>query len=306
METKSTYVNNLLFKKGNMETKSYANNINYPSEGTLAYIRELGEFPPLTRKREGELAFVIQKYKGGKARRAATDELVKHNLKLVVDEAFEFSRKNYRIAVDEFIGAGNEGIMKAAERFNPRKYKTKFSTYAMWWIRQSMHRLVYKNTYPVAVPEYISNGLARKNRAENKNRMKGNKSMTTAQLMDSLKISEKAVRKLAKANIKTFSLDHAPEVDNDGNGAVANEMIPDNKATDPRKGAMDTDDYAKLYEALEQLDPQSKEIIMARFLGSEVVRLKKLGKKFGVSHERIRQISEKALDKLRSKLNKYR
>lgn len=286
-----------------MESNSTA----YPTQGTLSYIKLLDEFPPLSRQREGELAIIIRKHKTGKARDAAMDELVKHNLKLVVDEAYDFAKRNYSIPIDEFIGAGNIGIMTAAEKFNPKKYRTKFSTYASYWIRQAMHRMVYKNTCPVAIPEYISNGLARKNRAETKGRMKnGGKEMTTIQLMKDMKLSERAIRKLEKAHIRTFSLDQESSGDGDNeDGNRLKDIILDEKSIDPRKGSLDTDDFSKLYEALEQLDEKSKEIIKARFLGDEVIRLKKLGKKFGVSHERIRQISEAALDTLRSKLTKY-
>ena len=277
----------------------------YPNEGTLAYIRSLGEYLPLPAKRERELGIIIQRMKGGKARLEARNELIKHNLKLVVKEAFAFSRKNYTISVSEFIGAGNEGIIKASEKFDPVKHGTKFSTYASYWIKQAMNRLVYKNTYPVSVPEYISNGLARKSRAETKNRAKnGDKIMTTKELAQALDVDEKRIKKLEKAKIKHFSLDHAGETSTDDGEEKLGDMIADEKAVDPRKGVSDQDDYERLYRAMESLDPKSQEIIKARFLGADIVRLKQLGKKFGVSHERIRQISEKALETLRKKLEK--
>jgi len=273
------------------------------NEATSGYIRELSNYPLLTADREKELAQIIQGSKTGKRRDKAIDEIVKHNLKLVVKEAFRYSKKS-KLEIDDFIGAGNEGLMRAAEKFNPQKFKTKFSTYATYWIREAMQDYVYKCSSIITIPVHISNGVARHNKITGES----GKTISNKTFMKELGVNESALGRIVGVNkIKVVSMNQ--ELSNHsmsnslGDCTTFGDTLIDNETPSPSENSANIDDYSLLYNELNKLDPETREIVISQCMNDKV-QLKKLGKKFNLTGERVRQIKSSALKKLRRKLEK--
>lgn len=266
-------------------------------EKTLEYIKRIDDGPLLTAKRERELAEIIRKYKSGKVKAEATKELIEKNLKLVVKDAYRYSRKT-GIEVGDMIGAGNEGLMRAVEKFNPKKFKTRFSTYATYWIREAMQDLTYKSMSAVTIPVHISNGVAREKKI-----LESGKPIKDKEMMQELGVNEAGLKRIRDAHVlHTVSLNDQITTGKDGSIITIGDTIEDESAVDPTMSSENGDQHALLFESLDELDEISRAVVMARYLGNDKVQLRKLGKKFKVTGERIRQISEKALKILRRKI----
>jgi len=263
-------------------------------EGTSSYIHNTDQFPLLNAKREVELAKIILSYKTGKAREKALAELVNHNLKLVVKEAFRFS-KTTRLEIKDFIGAGNVGLFIAATKFNPEKFKTKFSTYATYWIREAMQDFTYRNFASVNVPSHIANAVAKC-----KKLMEGETKLTDKQLRKILKVNENGLKKIKDAHIRSVSM-QLP-IGGDSDDSTLGDTMMDENAVDPSQNASENDQYGLLYEALDELDETSRNIVMAQFLEGDKAKLRVLGRRFSITGEKVRQIRQKALKILRKKI----
>ena len=266
------------------------------AEGTMGYLQKIGGHELLTEEQEQTLATLIQKNEAGKERDKAIATLAEHNLKLVVKEAYAFHAKT-GAELEELIGAGNLGLMRAATRFQPDR-KTKFSTYATYWIHEAMQDFVYVNLAPVTIPVHISNGVAR---VKKMNEANNGKAVTTKEIMKQLKLSKSTVKHILSANIQTIPLDKPIYEDE---SASVGETIEDTHTADPSHSSQTEDEHDKLRQALEQLDHVEREILTARFMNDDKAQLRMLGQKLNITGERVRQIQEKALRLLRKKLKK--
>lgn len=225
----------------------------------------------------------------------AIDKLTTHNLRLAYKEAFKFS-KSTGVNVRDLIGCGNYGLVKAAYLYDAKTHNTRFSTYATYWIRQTMFEAIHTSGV-VKIPIHILNGRYRHNKLAEEG-ITGDQ-----EVMDALDIDEDQLKRIRDANISVVSLDQ--EVGGNGDGDKVNtigDLIADTNAVDPSEGAVSQDKYRYLYEALDELDEMSKDIISAQILSDDKVQLAELGKKYGKTGERIRQIREKALASLRKKI----
>jgi RNA polymerase sigma factor (sigma-70 family) len=266
-------------------------------ERTKKYIEESSQLPLLSFKRECELADVIQDSKDVKLKQNAIDELVKHNLRLVISEAYSFNGKT-GIDVGDLIGAGNEGLMHAVEKFKPREFNTKFSTYATYWIKEAMQDLAYRSMSVVTIPVHISNGVAKE-----KKLLESGKPINDKEMQKALGVSDAGLKRIRNAHtIHSVSIDQKISGASGEGEHTVGDIIEDSRAVDPSMGVESLDRRDLLYEALDELDEVSRAIIMARYLDGEKVQLRKLGKQFEVTGERIRQISQKALKQLRKKM----
>lgn len=271
---------------------------------TLKYIQDISNHPLLTYAREKELAKIIRSFKSGKQRTRAIEEIVKHNLKLVVKEAFRYHKKT-RIEIDDFIGAGNEGLMRAAERFNPKRFKTRFSTYATYWIREAMQDLVYRSSSIVTIPVHISNGIARHKRILND---ENGKDISDKRLMKEIGVNEKGLGRIVGAKkISVLSMSHTLSNGSYGKNSdvTVGDIIEDEASISPSETSSNNNDYEILYGELEKLDEKTLNIVMSQCMDDEKTQLSKLGKQYNLTGERIRQIKSKALKKLRKKLSKH-
>ena len=267
------------------------------AEGPMGYLQHIGSHELLTEVQEQELATIIKNHKTGKERDKAISTLAEHNLKLVVKAAYKLAADT-GAEFEELVGAGNLGLMRAATRFLP-KQKTRFSTYASYWIYEAMQDFVYVNLSPVKIPVHISNGVARVKKLMEAN---NGKTLSTKEIMKQLKLSESTVKHILGANIQTIPLDK-PINDSDGERADSvGDIIEDESAASPMSSSVAEDEHEKLRAALKQLEPLEREIIMARYMGEDKAQLRKLGKQFKITGERVRQIQENALKSLRKKL----
>jgi RNA polymerase sigma factor (sigma-70 family) len=225
----------------------------------------------------------------------AIDDLTTHNLRLVIKEAFKFSRAT-GVSPKDLIGSGNLGLIKAAYLYDAAEHGTRFSTYATYWIRQAMFEAIHTSGV-VKIPIHILNGRHRHNKLLEEG------VIDDQDVMDEMDINEKQLQRIRDANVSVVSLDQEVSWGSDDDHAsTIGDFIADEKAIDPSQGAVSQDQYRYLYEALDELDEMSKDIVTAQLMSDDKVQLRELGKKYGKTGERIRQIREKALQSLRKKI----
>lgn len=254
--------------------------------------------PLLSAEREFELGRAIQEVKSKKAKDDAIIELVEHNLRLVINEARKYSKKS-SVSLEELYCCGREGLIKAAFNYNPVKYKTRFSTYAVQWIKQGIRKSIYKSD-AVKIPAHIINGLYRKNKL-----IEQHGDLPNRKIKKMLKVTDAQLDKINKANVSSVSIDKpicgTRNSSLDGIMTLS-EVIPDGHAKIPGTDFIKDPRMEYLGEAINELDNMSKDILFSQIMGDEKVKLRELGLKYKVTGERIRQLKQKALKHLRSSI----
>jgi RNA polymerase primary sigma factor len=256
------------------------------------YIREMGETPLLTVAEEVVLAKRIKK--GDKA---AREQMIKANLRLVVKIARDY--ESYGLPLLDLINEGNIGLMKAVDRFDPKK-GAKLSTYASWWIKQSIRRAISDQSKTIRLPVHVGDKLLHIRRAETRFQEEFGRLPTDEELGGELGLAPRRIAQYRQASIRPSSLD-AP-IGDDSNTIA--EIVADENAGTPLQALSEKTDTALIHEVLPTLDAREQEILRQRFGldGDEEKTLEEVGAKFGVTRERIRQIQEIALAKLRRKI----
>lgn len=255
------------------------------------------DFPILSRKEELEIAKVILKYKGGKIKYAAREKLFNSNLRLVLKEAY-YHRSKSNVPLDDLISAGSEGLWIATERFNPKKFKTKFSTYSIPWIRLGIYRLLNTFEHVVSVPIHVKV----KNKKYREITAKDKIELTDKELMIELDVSKKSLGNIRVSRPLGVSLDQECSVGGDGTKKIIRDIVPDIKVLRPDVIALQKERKEIIHAALEILSPVEKDILISRYLKGAKDNLNKLGKKWGVTGERVRQIEHKALLRLKKRI----
>src|SRR5271166_4862773 len=259
------------------------------------YLREIMQTPLLTTQQEIELAARIKK--GDQEARAW---MIKANLRLVVKIAHDYS--NLGLPLLDLISEGNLGLMKAVERFDPAK-GGKLSTYGAWWLKQSIKRALATQSKTIRLPVHLVDKIAKVRRvAMNMSEELGRES-TDEEVAEEIGISSAKVSQLKRVSIRPASLD-APISDDDS--TKFGEIVGDEEAQTPFELLRDKNLRDEVSELLEVLDDRERKIIFQRFGldGGNPKTLEEIGKKFGVTRERIRQLQNVALDKLRRALRK--
>src|SRR4051794_28480858 len=263
--------------------------------GLRRYLQEIGQFPLLTPQQEIELAVKIRK---GNA--AARERMINANLRLVVTIARDYA--NFGLPLLDLISEGNIGLTKAVERFDPTK-GAKLSTYAMWWIKQSIKRALANQSKTIRLPVHLADKLAKMRRVSLQMSDELGREPTDEELGGEIGINREKVARLKSVGIRPASLD-APIADNDL--TEFGEVIGDNEAQTPFELLRDKNLLGEVDGLLEVLDPREKKIISQRFGldGGQPKTLEDVGKDFGITRERIRQLQNAALGKLRRALMK--
>ena len=263
--------------------------------GLRRYLQEIGQFPLLTPQQEIELAVKIRK---GNA--AARERMINANLRLVVTIARDYA--NFGLPLLDLISEGNIGLTKAVERFDPTK-GAKLSTYAMWWIKQSIKRALANQSKTIRLPVHLADKLAKMRRVSLQMSDELGREPTDEELGGKIGINREKVARLKSVGIRPASLD-APIADNDL--TEFGEVIGDNEAQTPFELLRDKNLLGEVDGLLEALDPREKKIISQRFGldGGQPKTLEDVGKDFGITRERIRQLQNAALGKLRRALMK--
>lgn len=268
----------------------------YDSDSSLRiYMREISQTPLLTPQEEVELAARIKK--GDKEARTL---MIKANLRLVVKIAQDYA--NYGLPLADLISEGNIGLMKAVERFDPAK-GGKLSTYGSWWIKQSIKRALANQSKTIRLPVHMVDKIAKMRRISNMLTEALGREPTDEELSEETGIPMKKLSLLKRAAQRPTSLD-APV--NEGEGTSYAEIIGDERAVDPLSALTDKNMFGQLDELLEVLDERESQIIDARFglNGKNPMTLEEVGREFGVTRERIRQLQNIALEKMRKTLRK--
>ncbi|MEY2527639.1 MAG: polymerase primary sigma factor [Verrucomicrobiota bacterium] len=269
--------------------------MNESDTGLSRYLREIGQIPLLTPQQEIELAAKIKK---GDA--AAREQMINANLRLVVTIAHDYA--NLGLPLLDLISEGNIGLTKAVERFDPA-IGAKLSTYAMWWIKQSIKRALANQSKIIRLPVHLGDKIAKVRRVSLQMSEELGREPTDEELGEELGIAGEKVARLKSVGIRPASLD-APLSDDESTefGAV----VEDEEAQTPFELLRDKDMRGEMDGLIAVLDDREKRIISQRFglNGGKPKTLENVGKDFGVTRERIRQLQNIALAKLRRALSK--
>ena len=259
------------------------------------YVREIGQTKLLTPQEEVQLARRIQKGDAG-----AREHMIKANLRLVVKIARDY--ENYGLPLLDLINEGNIGLMRAVEKFDPSK-GAKLSTYAAWWIKQSIRRALSDQSKTIRIPVHATDKLLHIRRTAAKLEEELGREPTAEEIGDELDIPAKQVLQLQTAAIRPASLD-APLGDDESNRFA--DVIADERATTPYQDLEEKANADMVRTVINILDPREMTILRYRFGldGGGEKTLEEVGEKFGVTRERIRQIQNVALRKLRRKIEK--
>ena len=259
------------------------------------YLREIGQVPLLKPEEEIELAARIKK--GDKK---AREHMIKANLRLVVKIAHDY--EGFGLPLLDLISEGNIGLMKAVERFDPAK-GGKLSTYGSWWIKQSIKRALANQSKTIRLPVHMVDKIARMRRVAMKLQEELGREPTDEELAAELGLSVFRVAQMRSAAIRPTSLD-APIGDDDSNSF--SEIVQDENASTPYEELEDKTVTNMLRELVKTLDQREATILSYRFGldGGNERTLEEVGEKFGVTRERVRQIQNIALRKLRRMIEK--
>ena len=262
--------------------------------GIKIYLREIGRTPLLTPQQEIKLAAKIKKG-DGKARA----RMINSNLRLVVTIAQDYA--NLGLPLLDVISEGNIGLMTAVDRFDPSK-GAKLSTYAAWWIRQSIKRALSNQGKTIRLPVHLGDKISKMRRVALQMSEELGREPTDDELSEEIGIASGKVSQLKTVSIRPASLD-APVSDNDL--TEFGESVADEEAQTPFELLRDKSLRDEVGNVLEVLDAREKKIVFQRFGldGGKPRTLEEVGKKLGVTRERIRQVQNVAHSKLRRALN---
>jgi len=259
------------------------------------YLREIGQVKLLTPQEEIELAARIKK--GDKK---AREQMIKANLRLVVKIARDY--EGIGLPLLDLISEGNIGLMKAVERFDPAK-GGKLSTYGSWWIKQSIKRALANQSKTIRLPVHLVDKISKMRRTALRLQEELGREPTDEELGEELGTTAARVAQMRMAAVRPASLD-APIGDEDPNNLA--EVVQDESADTPYEQLEEKTVTRMLQEMVKTLDNREATILRARFGldGGVQKTLEEVGQKFGVTRERVRQIQNIALRKLRKMIEK--
>lgn len=259
------------------------------------YLREINETSLLTADEEQELALAI-----GRGDVEARDRMVRANLRLVVNIARSYTGKG--LSLQDLIEEGNLGLLRAVEGFDPAM-GTRFSTYASYWIKQSIKRALINCAKTIRIPAYMVELLSKWRRASTRLAEELGRTPTPEEVARVLGLPRKKLAIIKKA-IKIYNL--TPHTDQPDNGWSLGEMLMDEDTNTPEEALVKHDNLVHIMEQLQNMDPREATVLRMRFgLDDQQPRtLKEIGETLGLTRERVRQIETEALQRLAESLNK--
>ena len=255
------------------------------------YLREIGSIPLLSNEEEYELA--IKCHAGDED---AKTKLINANLRLVVSIAKRYIGRG--LSLLDLIQEGNFGLMRAVEKFDPSK-GFKLSTYATWWIRQSVARGIADNSRNIRIPVHMFEIVNRYNCFIKAYYQKNAKKATDEEICEALKISKEKLKEVKKAAVESVSLDMPINALLDDDYSALGDFIPTEYNLEEE--AINSFLGGALNDLLSTLSPREEKILRLRFgLDDGIARtLEEIGKEYNITRERVRQIEAKSLRKLR-------
>ena len=258
------------------------------------YLREINETALLSADEEKSLSRAIS---AGDA--AARDRMVRANLRLVVNIARGYSGKG--LPLQDLIEEGNLGLLRAVEGFDP-DMNTRFSTYASYWIKQSIKRALVNTAKTIRVPAYMVELLSKWRRAASKLTEELKRTPTPEDIAKELGIPKKKLRIVKKA-IALYNA--APQSEQEEAGMTLGDIVPDDRAVGPEDEMINNDNLKHVFRLLDEMDSREATILRMRFGldDSEPRTLKEIGEALGLTRERVRQIEGEALRKMHRSLD---
>lgn len=280
--------------------------------GLQHYLKQINEAPLLTPEEERELGETIQrsiefdelfgegkvtlaKKEGAEAEaQRARDRMIRSNLRLVVNIAKNYANRG--MPLSDLIEEGNLGLLRAVEGFDPDQ-GTRFSTYGSWWIKQAIKRALINAVQPIHIPAYMVDMIARFKQAQETFIGREGRQPDLKELAVEMSIPERKVRIIKRA-VKAFS---SPTQSGDAEtGLPLAEVLADTRGPKPGDAVFTNSENKMLQRLLDQIDPREAEILRLRYglQEGEPMTLKDIGKKVGLTRERVRQIEHEALRRL--------
>lgn len=262
-------------------------------DATQLYLGEIGFSPLLTA--EEEVYFARRSLKGCEASRK---RMIVSNLRLVVKIARRYNNRG--LALLDLIEEGNLGLIRAVEKFDPER-GFRFSTYATWWIRQTIERAIMNQTRTIRLPIHVVKELNVYLRAARELSQKLDHEPTAEEIASALDKPVEDVTKMLRLNERITSVDTPIGGEND---KALLDILVDEKEFGPEENLQDNDIKNNIVGWLEELNPKQREVLARRFglLGYEPSTLEDVGAEIGLTRERVRQIQVEALRRLRDML----
>jgi RNA polymerase primary sigma factor len=258
------------------------------------YLREINETQLLTPEDEQDLAIAI-----GQGDVEARDRMVRANLRLVVNIARGYTGKG--LGLQDLIEEGNLGLLRAVEGFDPAM-GTRFSTYASYWIKQSIKRALINTAKTIRIPAYMVELLSKWRRASTRLAEELGRTPSPEEVARVLGLPKKKLPIIKKA-IRIYNL--TPQTDQADAGWSLGDMVMDERARSPEEEMVEHDNLKHVLGQLEIMDQREATVLKMRFglEGHEPRTLKEIGETLGLTRERVRQIETEALAKLAESLD---
>ena len=272
------------------ERSSSTSSVQSPLE---TYLREINETALLTPKDERDLAVAI-----GEGDIRARDRMVRANLRLVVNIARGYTGKG--LGLQDLIEEGNLGLLRAVEGFDPAM-GTRFSTYASYWIKQSIKRALINTSKTIRIPAYMVELLSKWRRASTRLAEELGRTPSPEEIARVLGLPRKKLPIIKKA-IRIYNL--TPQTDQADAGWSLGEMVMDDRARSPEDELVASDNLTHVLRQLDKMDQREATVLRMRFglNDNEPRTLKEIGETLGLTRERVRQIETEALGKLNESL----
>ena len=268
-----------------------------PERSTIKqYLAEIGKVPLLTPAEEIVLAKRIKR-----GDREARNHMIQANLRLVVKIAHDY--KDFGLPLLDLISEGNIGLIKAVERFDPAK-GGKLSTYAAWWIKQSIKRALANQSKTIRLPVHLVDKISKMRKVATALTEEFGREPTEEEIAIEMQIPVNKIAHMKSVSVRPASLD-APINDEEG-GSPFGEIVGDENATSPYETLREKNIQGDLRDLLASLDEREARIIKLRFGidGNNEMTLEEVGKLFNVTRERVRQLQNLAISKMRKSMRR--
>ncbi len=259
------------------------------------YLREIGQYPLLTAAEERELAKRIEKSDA-----EARNILARSNLRLVVSIAKKYVGRSPDLTLLDLIQEGNLGLFRAVDKFDWKK-GYKFSTYATWWIRQAITRALADQSRTIRIPVHMVETIAKYKQVSRRLAQALGRDPQAEEIAVEMGVEPEKIYQIEKINQDTLSLENPVGSDDDEKSTLG-DFIPDDRIPSPVQESSERILSEQVRQILNDLSPKERKILEMRhgLMDGIYHTLEEVGREFGVTRERIRQIEAKALEKIRT------